>query len=97
MTDVRIPTWTLGDRLRKAREAAGLRQDDLAPMLHVARATLASWENNKHMPSYLAVLKWAEVTGVPVEWLAEGRTVTGTVTHEYQYLCVGQLEMCYAA
>lgn len=92
MTDVRIPTWTLGDRLRKAREAADLRQEDLAPHLHVARATVASWENDKHAPSYLAIMKWAELTDVPLDWLAEGRTSSDiqSVTEGYRRFAMSQ-------
>ena len=72
MTDTRIPTWTVGDRLRKAREAAGLRQVDLCTQLHVARATIAGWENDQHKPTFLAIERWAQITGVPVNWLAVG-------------------------
>lgn len=69
----RIPTWTLGDRLRKAREHAGYaRQQDIADELHVSRSAVAGWENGTHAPSYLALYRWAEVTDVPLEWLRDG-------------------------
>ncbi len=35
----------LGERLRKARQEAGLTQEDLAKRLDVSRQTISSWEN----------------------------------------------------
>ena len=41
---MRIPQWILGDRLRTARESAGLSQGELADAIGVARATVSSAE-----------------------------------------------------
>ena len=41
------PTFTLGDRLRKAREVAGLSIDDMADELGTSTKTVYSYEGDK--------------------------------------------------
>lgn len=82
MTQTLIPAWTLADRLRKARKAAGLEQDHIAEQLGVARTTIAGWENGHHTPATLYVREWATITGVDLGWL-RGGGVTTTDTTEY--------------
>lgn len=62
------PTWTLQDRIRKAREHAGLKQEELAALLSVTRHTLGRWEKGDNEPPTKKIEALAEVTGVPVEW-----------------------------
>lgn len=80
-----IPTWTLGERIRKARESSGLKQSDLAPKLRVSRTAIAGWESGTHRPSYSALVLLADITGVPVEWIETGEIAgdTGPVTRGY--------------
>lgn len=63
-----LPTWTLQDRIRKAREHAGLKQDELAQKLDTTRQTLGRWENGSHTPTEKNLQALAEATGVPIEW-----------------------------
>lgn len=69
-----IPQWTLGDRLRKARVHNGLDQSEMARKLGVAQTAVAKWEADQRRPrDLLAVVDhWAEITGVPREWLMFG-------------------------
>ena len=72
MTATQVPEWTLGDRLRKAREKAGLKQDEMAEIFGVSPATISNWENGQRMPrtGELALAKeWAFQTSVPFDWL----------------------------
>ena len=72
MTDVSTTTtltWTLGDRLRKARRFAGLTAVDMAEHLRLSANTISNWENDNTVPTRAAVLVWAARTGVPVAWL----------------------------
>lgn len=63
-----LPTWTLQDRIRKAREHAGLKQEELAQKLETTRQTLGRWENGSHTPTEKNLQALAEATGVPIEW-----------------------------
>lgn len=40
----------VGTRIREHREAAGLRQDQLAERCHVSRQTISNWERGKTLP-----------------------------------------------
>jgi transcriptional regulator with XRE-family HTH domain len=68
----KIPTWTFGERLRKAREDAGLTQTEMAAHFRCGRSTIAGWEGGAHHPDYLALKGWAEVTDVPLGWIEHG-------------------------
>lgn len=68
-----IPEWTLGDRLRKAREAAGLEQQELAQRIGVARTTISNAEKGKVNPRRIVINAWSLATSVPVEWLETGQ------------------------
>ena len=77
MTDTQNRTldWTLGDRLRKAREYAGISSTEMADLLDVDRTSISKWENGrtgKRGVSKLVLYRWSQVTGVPVEWLETG-------------------------
>ena len=63
-----IPTWTLQDRIRKAREHAGLKQAALAEMIPVARNTLSRWESGAFKPSSDDLDRLAEITAVDRTW-----------------------------
>lgn len=69
MTDLDTPVWTLGDRLRKAREHAGLNQQEMADALGVTRGTLAGYEHDVREPRRAVVVAVSQLTGVAVEWL----------------------------
>lgn len=64
------PTWTLSDRLRKAREDAGLDQEQLASASGLSRATISAAENGHRVPSRASLAMWALATGVSRSWLA---------------------------
>jgi transcriptional regulator with XRE-family HTH domain len=67
-----IPTWTLGDRLAKAREHAGLSIEEMADVLVRDRSTIGRYENDRNRPPRRVLRRWAEVTGVPLEWIVGG-------------------------
>lgn len=66
----RVPTFSLGERIRKAREDQGLSQQAFANALGVDRKTLGGWENGKHHPSYGDLMLVSSVADVSLEWLA---------------------------
>lgn len=65
-----IPEWTLADRLRKARETAGLSQGQLAAILGVARNTVTNYEGGGSAKIYV-VRAWATATNVPLAWILD--------------------------
>lgn len=66
------PTWTLADRIAKARNHAGLSQAELAEMLPAARNTLSRWERGDMNPSQRSLEAISRVTGVSYDWLVNG-------------------------
>ena len=64
--------WALDRRLKAARERAGIDQLDMAARLGVARTTVSNWERGVSEPNVTQFVQWAELTGTPLEWLAEG-------------------------
>ncbi|MCW2693958.1 MAG: hypothetical protein JWM67_2562 [Mycobacterium sp.] len=67
-----IPQWTLGDRLRKARQYAGLEQKHLAEAMGLSPASIGSYENDATKPKLLVLKAWSAETGVPLVWLQNG-------------------------
>ena len=68
-----IPTFTIHDRLRKAREAAGLDQVQLADIIGMSRTSVSNYETGvMAKPRKIVVNAWALATGVPVQWLETG-------------------------
>jgi transcriptional regulator with XRE-family HTH domain len=65
-----IPAWSLGDRLRKAREHAHLTQLELAGEVGISRASVVNYETGRSDPSRPVLLSWALRCGVDYEWLA---------------------------
>lgn len=90
-----IPQWTLGDRLRKARTAAGLDRQHLADDFGVSARTVSNYENDQTRAPKLVIREYALRCRVPVEWLETGlvgsgddggdgpRVVTGRHTGRY--------------
>lgn len=67
-----IPEWTMGDRLRKARELTGLSQSQFAKALEISPKTVGSYETGRVAVRRIVVRAWSMRTGVPVEWLETG-------------------------
>ena len=68
----RVPEFTLGDRLRKAREWAGVSTDEMAEVIDVSARTIGNYENDRTPVRGPVMSEWALRTGVPVEWIRTG-------------------------
>ncbi len=66
-----IPEWTLADRLRKARQHAGMKQKAFADALQVTSSAYAQWEAGNSKPRELvAIARRIELlTSVPAAWI----------------------------
>lgn len=71
-----VPTWTRGERMAKAREQAGLTQEEMGARLNVSDKTISAWENETRQPrGMMTVLtRWSDITGVPMWWLLDVRS-----------------------
>ena len=65
------PTWSFGDRIRKARDIADLNQHDFAAAIGVPDGSLANWETDRSKPrDIVAVAKRVEMlTRIPAAWM----------------------------
>lgn len=83
-------TFTLGNRLAKARKAAGLTQEQIGERLGLGARSIARYENDHATPYEAIVIAWSVVTGAPIEWLhgddraASVPSDTTPVTHGHQ-------------
>lgn len=74
----RIPQWTLGWRLRRSLEEAGVSVNQMAAELGYERKTLGRWMHDQGSPPRPVVLKqWALRTGVSRTWLETGHATEG--------------------
>lgn len=69
MTTATTPKWTTGDRLRKAREHAGITVADMAATLGVTRNTITNYEHDRTSVTVDALRRYAAATGVDAAWL----------------------------
>lgn len=66
----RIPVFSLGERIRKAREDLELSQFQFADLLDVDRKTVGNWEAGRNQPRYGDLMLIASVSDISLEWLA---------------------------
>lgn len=66
------PPFTVSDRCRKAREIAGLEQQELADRIEVSRGTISNYETAAVAPRRIVLRAWAFACGVDFDWLAFG-------------------------
>lgn len=73
----RIPEWTLGDRLRKARELTGLGQREFASEIGVSHQTVTNAEKGHRAVRKITLNAWQMRTGVDRHWLETGEVSGG--------------------
>lgn len=61
----------LKTKIKEYREKAGLKQSELAELVHARRETIVHLENGKYNPSLKLAMDIAKVFHVPVEELFE--------------------------
>jgi transcriptional regulator with XRE-family HTH domain len=64
--------FDLADRMRKAMRVRDLGVQELADALGVSRNTISNWIGGRATPSTPALMAFASVTEVPLEWLKTG-------------------------
>jgi transcriptional regulator with XRE-family HTH domain len=66
-----IPAWTLGWKLKRALDHAGLSAQEMAAELGVHVGTVSRWMNDRETPRRAYVMAWALRCGVSFGWLSE--------------------------
>lgn len=62
----------LGSRIRAARRAAGLTQQQVADHFDIKRVNVTQWEGDTTKPDGYRIPELAKILGVSVEWLRDG-------------------------
>lgn len=75
-----VPEWDLADRMTKALRVSDLGVQDIAARMGVTRETIGRWINGRNKPSRPALMVWASLTGVDLEWLETGEAASVTET-----------------
>ena len=65
----------LGTRIKKRREARGLKQADLASALRVTPQAVSKWERGENAPDIVLLVPLSRLLDVSVEWLLGGSPV----------------------
>ena len=67
-----IPSFTVADRLRKAREVTGLDQAEFADRAGLSRTGVSKAERGESTPRRSTIKLWALASGVPLHWIETG-------------------------
>jgi class 3 adenylate cyclase len=65
----------LGARIKKRREARGLKQADLANALRVTPQAVSKWERGENAPDIVVLVPLSRLLDVSVEWLLGGSPI----------------------
>lgn len=68
--------WTIGDRLRVARESVTYDKKQFAEMIGISRDTLRHYERGQTSPRPPVLTAWCLATGFDKEWI-----LTGTISN----------------
>lgn len=72
-----VPEWRVQDRLKRAREHAGLSQIELAQVIGISRATLGNAEQGVRELKRPTLIAISFATNVDLNWLETGETPGG--------------------
>lgn len=67
-----VPTWTLGDRLLRARKSRGLSQAELAEAIGIHQRSISNYEADVTVPNWAIIRAWASECQINLSWLATG-------------------------
>lgn len=62
----------IGKKLKEARLAAGLTQEQAAERLFVSRQTISNWENEKTYPDIISVVRLSDLYSISLDELLKG-------------------------
>lgn len=62
----------IGKKIKEARVASGLTQEQVAEELHISRQTISNWENEKSYPDIVSVVRMSDLYSVSLDELLKG-------------------------
>ena len=68
---------TMGEMISTLRKEKGMTQKELADQLHITDKAVSKWEREVACPDTQTIPKLAEILGVSVEELMQGRAASG--------------------
>ena len=79
-TELRIPQWSFGDKIRKARAQVGMDQREFAEAIGLTSSTIAAYETGRANPRFKDVGELAKklerVTSIPRTWFVDFNSAT---------------------
>jgi len=76
----------IGQRIRMARERAGLHQAEVARRLRLSRQSVQQWDNEQNAPKQSRLVELADVLQVDAQWLLTGESKDEWEDQELQRL-----------
>ena len=73
----------IGTKIKEARIAAALTQEQVAEILGVSRQTISNWENNKTYPDIMRVIKLSDLYAVSLDYLLKDKEPSGSNYVDY--------------
>jgi|TARA_B100000676_G_scaffold300001_1_gene345084 transcriptional regulator with XRE-family HTH domain len=80
-----VGVMSFPERLKAARLALGLTQEQLGDELHVTKSTISAWENGRDSPGFRLLPKLKAVLGVSLDHLICGDQVEGASELKSKY------------
>lgn len=84
MPPAEITSQVIGDRLRKARKAAGLTQKQVADYMGVAGPQISYWEQGERQIDISSLSKMADLFGYSLPWFLGDDAESGTISVSYR-------------
>ena len=62
----------ISERLKEARQKAGMTQEQVAEQIMVSRVTVSHWENGKSLPDVVSLISLSDLYSISLDDLLKG-------------------------
>ena len=62
----------ISEKLKEARQKAGMTQDQVAEKIMVSRVTISHWENGKSLPDIVSLISLSDLYSISLDELVKG-------------------------
>ena len=67
----------ISEKLKEARQKAGMTQDQVSEKIMVSRVTVSHWENGKSLPDIVSLLSLSDLYSISLDELVKGDSKMG--------------------